>query len=207
MSTIRPSQDVEVTFYTRDADGVTVNADALPTAQVFNEAAADGAVAVTVANISAGFYSASFAVPATYVSGDNVDLVIDSYDIGGVAVGGRVEERFTVQEATAASPTFMPTPHTVDTLSAAAGATGDLALTGDVPTDGIHIITVGTEQIRVDATVDPAVQTRGYNGTTAAAHANGAAAEIVQVQGITGAGILASLSDVFLRLFNLISSR
>ena len=77
------SETIYVGFTTNSAAGAAANADALPTAQLVRNGAVDGAVSVTVTNLSTGAYMASFVVPSGYVALDDLQLLV-SATIGGV---------------------------------------------------------------------------------------------------------------------------
>lgn len=78
------SQVAYVGFTTNGTDGAAANADSTPTASLVRNGSADGAVAVTVTNLSTGAYLASFTCPSDYSVGDDLQLLV-SATIGGTA--------------------------------------------------------------------------------------------------------------------------
>ena len=73
----KPGDTVYAEFITSVfSTGVATNADSLPTGTVNKNGTDDGAVTVTVTNIDAGRYKATFVIPSTYVAGDEVNLTI-----------------------------------------------------------------------------------------------------------------------------------
>lgn len=73
----KPGDTVYVEFCTQIfATGVATNADSLPAGTLNRNGTDDGAVTVTVTNLDAGRYKASFTVPATYVPGDVLNLTM-----------------------------------------------------------------------------------------------------------------------------------
>lgn len=72
----KPGDTVYVEFCTTRFDtGAATDADSLPVGTL-NRNGADTGVSVTVANLDAGRYKASFVIPATYVPGDVLNLTI-----------------------------------------------------------------------------------------------------------------------------------
>lgn len=66
------SETAYVPFAVNSSTGAATNADSLPTAVLVRNGAVDGAVSVTVTNLSTGAYLASFAVPSGYAAGDEL---------------------------------------------------------------------------------------------------------------------------------------
>lgn len=72
------SETAYVPFVVNSATGAATNADALPTAVLVRNGAVDGAVTVTITNLSAGAYLASFAVPSGYSAGDELVVLVSA---------------------------------------------------------------------------------------------------------------------------------
>jgi hypothetical protein len=72
------SQTAWVGFTTNASTGAAANADSLPTASLVRNGTADGAVTVTVTNLSTGAYMASFAIPADYATNDDLQLLVSA---------------------------------------------------------------------------------------------------------------------------------
>lgn len=89
-------------FNTNNTSGVATNADSLPTATLWRNGVVDAApgAAVTVTNQSTGDYLATFTVPAGYVAGDEIEVLILA-TVGGSA--GKLRKGFGIVDATIAS--------------------------------------------------------------------------------------------------------
>lgn len=72
------SEVAYVGFTTNDATGAAADADSTPTASLIRNGSADGAVTVTVTNLSTGAYIASFTVPSGYAVADDLQLLISA---------------------------------------------------------------------------------------------------------------------------------
>ena len=81
---------VAVTFQTRDpVTQALTNATGTPTGTLYRNGAADGAVTVTVTNVTTGVYKAAFTVPSGYAVGDVVEVYITA-TVSGVADTAKV---------------------------------------------------------------------------------------------------------------------
>ena len=73
----KPGDSVTVVFTTRVfSTGVGTNADSTPTAILNRNGTDDGAVTPVVSNLDTGRYKAVFAIPATYLPGDVLNLSV-----------------------------------------------------------------------------------------------------------------------------------
>lgn len=82
---LKPGDTHHAQFVTADpATGAATDADSLPVATVTRNDADDGAVPVTVTNMSPGRYRTTFVVPLTYTLGDTLHLSVAA-TVGGVA--------------------------------------------------------------------------------------------------------------------------
>lgn len=72
-----------VGFVTTDSAGSLIAPDALPTASLYRNGSADGAVTVTVTLVSTGIYQCSWTTPSGYAAGDVLEVFI-SATISGV---------------------------------------------------------------------------------------------------------------------------
>ena len=77
-------------FSTVNAVGASTNADSTPTATMYRNGTADGAVTITIANPSTGLYRASCTIPGTYTAGDRVQVHV-SATIGGITTNAVIE--------------------------------------------------------------------------------------------------------------------
>jgi hypothetical protein len=111
-------------FITSTAAGAATNADSLPTGTVNKNGTDDGAVSVTVTNIDAGRYKATFTVPATYLPGDTVTLTIAA-TVSSVAAKAVVGSWRLGYGTTRANTAQAGTVSSI-TLDASASATTDL---------------------------------------------------------------------------------
>ncbi len=121
----KPGDTVYAEFCTQVfATGVATNADSLPTGTVNRNGTDDGAVTVTVTNLDAGRYKASFAVPATYVPGDVLNLTVAA----------------TVSTIAGKSPVWSGRVGTgvIYAGTASAGASGSITLAGAVATNDYY---------------------------------------------------------------------
>lgn len=94
--------------------GAAANASATPTVRLFRNGTHDAAVSFTVTNPETGLYRATTTIPAGYVAGDRLEVVV-SATVGGVA-GVEVVERFKLT-----GPNFAATAIAADVQSMAAG--------------------------------------------------------------------------------------
>lgn len=107
MSQYRPGDTVYAEFITSSSTGAATNADSLPTGTVNKNGTDDGAVTVTVTNIDAGRYKATYPIPATYQVGDvciltvsaTVSSVVGKAMISNVKLGGDAVVRFGTAQA------------------------------------------------------------------------------------------------------------
>jgi hypothetical protein len=76
MSNVAPGDSIVLLFATEDQDGSAVAATGAPTAQLIQNGVADGAVTVSITNISVGVEQASFTIPGTYAASDEVQLEV-----------------------------------------------------------------------------------------------------------------------------------
>src|SRR6185369_9612858 len=148
----KPGDTFWVQFVTQRADtGAATNGDSTPTGTVTKNGTDDDAVSVTVTNIDTGRYKATFAIPATYVPGDIVELSIAA-TVNGIAGKGIVA-------------TFRLGYGVIRSSTAAAGAAGSITLDASASaTDNIYkgewiVIVAGTGagQVRLCT---------GYTGST-----------------------------------------
>ncbi len=163
----QPGDSYGITFVVRSSTGLLINADSLPTGSIYrgqggSAAALDGAVTVTIANLSTGVYSVVATIPSGYAIGDRVSLLI-GYSVGGTASGGFADHLRLVGYPNNALP------------NAAAGAAGGVLSfgtgTGQVnPTAGV--VAANTTQFAGQAitatapvTVPASIGTSTYAGT------------------------------------------
>jgi hypothetical protein len=80
----RPGDTFHVSFTTQSLSGASADADATPTAVLRHNGTNDGAVSVSIAHNTTGDYTASAAIPGTYLAGDELELIVAA-TVGGVA--------------------------------------------------------------------------------------------------------------------------
>lgn len=83
----RPGDAVARAFNTFNAAGALTNADSLPTAVVVRNGVDDATPTVTVTNVSAGRYKATFTLPTTYAARDRIEIYV-AFAMGAVSTGG-----------------------------------------------------------------------------------------------------------------------
>lgn len=111
-----PSQSVVQAFTTVVLpSGAATDATGTPTGAVERNGVVDGAVAVTVVRTGLGVYSASFIVPAGYVAGDTVALLITA-TVAGVAAARIIFQAVVVASAAGGPPTSFLTIMAGDTV-------------------------------------------------------------------------------------------
>jgi hypothetical protein len=99
---IKPGDSIYATFTVSDSTGALVDADSLPTATIVKNGADDGAVTLTVTNVSTGRYKVTGTVPDTYVGGDSVEIYVAATVAsvsGGVVVRSFIVDELRVQDS------------------------------------------------------------------------------------------------------------
>lgn len=95
---LKPGNTYAGRFYVSDpTTGGSVDADSLPTGSLIRNGDVDGAVTVTISNITTGIYKYSCTVPSSYTAGDIV-LIQISGELDSVAFAGAVESRTVIQD-------------------------------------------------------------------------------------------------------------
>lgn len=78
---------IEATFVTRK-EGVPVNADALPTA-ILNRNGVDSGETITITNEDTGVYKYSFTIPASFLVGDELNILITATIAGNSSTSNK----------------------------------------------------------------------------------------------------------------------
>ncbi len=95
MNIYKPSQAYYGLFITSDPDtGDALDADSLPTATAVKNGVDDGSFTLTVANIDTGRYKITGTIPAGYVAGNVVQIVVSATVVG--VAGKAVVDRFGI---------------------------------------------------------------------------------------------------------------
>jgi hypothetical protein len=138
---LKPSGTIAGQFSVSDPGnaGALSNTDSLPVGSLIEDEVADGAVTVTVTNISTGVYSYSATIPADYTLGTNVSVlitsVLNSKSIAGVVRADTVDLYGNGDLAGAA---YIATSHALDQTKLAADLVDDIydeALSGHTTAD------------------------------------------------------------------------
>lgn len=95
----RANDAVKLLFVVKNpATGAAIDADALPTVAVYHDNAVDVAVAVTVAKIATGLYSASAVIPSSTYDPFEIIQFVASYAVSAVAIKAIVGQEFIVAD-------------------------------------------------------------------------------------------------------------
>ena len=104
-----PGGAINALFTISGAGGGLANADSLPTATMYHNAAIDGTVTFTVTNVATGIYKAVGTVPGSYTAGDSIALFINA-TVSGISLGYILDQgalgSTTVTAAAIASAVF-----------------------------------------------------------------------------------------------------
>jgi len=80
----KPNDTTTDVFNTRNVFGQLAAPDSTPTAVLYRNGVIDGAVTVTVAQLTASRFSATYTIPGTYSAGDTLQVIV-SWTMGGAA--------------------------------------------------------------------------------------------------------------------------
>ncbi len=119
MRILRPADTYRDGFSTVGSSGA-VNADSTPTAALYRNGTVDGAVTVTVTNVTTGAYKLSATVPVGYAAGDDVQVLVVTV-VGGLTYRGWLEP-VTLSAGTAGAGAVALTTTERTSIAAAWGA-------------------------------------------------------------------------------------
>jgi hypothetical protein len=80
----KPNDNTPEIFNTRNVFGQLAAPDSTPTAVLYRNGVIDGAVTVTVAQLTTTRFSATYTIPGTYSAGDTLQVIV-SWTMGGAA--------------------------------------------------------------------------------------------------------------------------